>query len=66
MGIQSLTLKCLARVLSLKSFLEKLLFTISWVMRDYIVLVKVCEKAHSNIIQEESFAGHSRLGLSRE
>ena len=39
-GIQSLTLKCLARVFSLKSFLEKLL-TILWVMRAYIGLVKV-------------------------
>ena len=47
-GIQSLTLKCLAKVFSLKSFLEKLIVTISWVMRVYIVLVKVCEKAHLN------------------
>ena len=39
-GIQSLTLKCLARVFSLRSFLEKLL-TISWVMKVYIVLVNV-------------------------
>ena len=46
-GIQSLTLKCLVRVFSLKSFLEKLFLTISWVMRAYIVLIKVCEKAHS-------------------
>ena len=48
MGKQSLTLKCLARIFSLKCFLEKLLvlLTISWVMRVCIVLVKVCEKAH--------------------
>ena len=47
-GKQSLTLKCLARVFSLKIFLEKLLvlLTISWVKRVYIVLVKVYEKAH--------------------
>ena len=44
-GIQTLTPKCLARVFSLKIFLGKLL-TISWVMRAYIVLVKVWEKAH--------------------
>ena len=37
----------MARVFSLKSFLENLLVTISWVMRVYIILVKVCEKAHS-------------------
>ena len=35
-----------SRVFSLKSFLEKLL-TISWVMRAYIILVKVWWKAHS-------------------
>ena len=45
MGIQSLTLKCIARVFSLKISLEKLL-TISWIMWVYIVLVKVWEKTH--------------------
>ena len=44
-GLQSLTLKCIARVFSLKSSLEKLL-TISWVMWAYIILVKEWEKAH--------------------
>ena len=38
-GLQSLTLKCIARVFSLKNSLEKLI-TISWVMWAYIVLVK--------------------------
>ena len=46
-GKQSLTLKCLVMVFSLKTFLEKLLITISWIMRVYIVLIKVCEKTHS-------------------
>ena len=38
-GLQSLTFKCIAKVFSLKSSLEKLL-TISWVIWAYIVLVK--------------------------
>ena len=40
-GKQSLTLKFLARVFSLKSFLEKLLvlLTILWVKRVYVILV---------------------------
>ena len=37
----------MVRIFPLKSFLEKLLVTISWVIRIYIVLVKICEKAHS-------------------
>ena len=49
MGLQSLTLKCIARVFSLKNLL-----IISWVMWAYIVCVK--------IIQVESFADHSRVG----
>ena len=61
-GKQSLTLKCLDRVFSLKNFFGKnpfifyflfLFFTISWVTRVYIVLVKVCEKAHSNLSGRE-------------
>ena len=47
MGKHSLTFKCLVRVFFLKSFLEKIVVTISWVMRVYMVLVKVCEKVYS-------------------
>ena len=43
MGLQSLTLECIARVFSLKNSLEKLI-SISWVMLTYIVLVKKWEK----------------------
>ena len=43
MSLQSLTLKCIARVFSLKNSLEKLL-TILWLMWAYIVLVKEWEK----------------------
>ena len=53
MGKQSLTFKCLVRVFFLKSFLEKIFVTMSWVMRVYIVLVKVCEKAYSKSIGRE-------------
>ena len=45
LGLQFLTLNCISRVFSLKSFLEKL-FTISWIMWVYIMLVKEWEKAH--------------------
>ena len=53
MGKQSLTFKCLARVFSLKSFLEKIIVTISWAMRVYMVFVKVCEKAYSKSLGRE-------------
>ena len=52
MGLQYLTLKCIARVFSLKSSLEKLL-TISWVMWAYIVLVKVWERVHLKSLDSE-------------
>ena len=43
-GKQSLTLKCLTMVFSLKSFFEKLLVSILWAMRVYIVLVKILKR----------------------
>ena len=64
-GKQSLTLKCLVRVFSLKTFLEKLLITISWIMRVYIVLIRYV-KRHTQSHQAESFVSHSRLDLNCE
>ena len=43
MGIQFLTLNCVASVFSFKSSLEKLL-TISWVMKAYIKLIQVWDR----------------------
>ena len=58
-GLQSLTLKYIARVFSLKSYLEKLLLTILWVMWAYIVLVKKWGKHNLKELEAKGFAGHS-------
>ena len=63
------TLKCLARVSLSKVSLEDTLssFYILWVGNEGLYSVgKEWEKSHSKKQQAVGFAGHSRLGLSRE
>jgi len=62
-GIRSLTLKCLARVFSLKSFLTPYNF----VGNEGLYNVgKGMGKGTLKKLQAKSFAGHLRLGLSHE
>ena len=65
-GIQSLTLKCVARVFSLKiKFLAKTPY--SFVGNEGLYKVdKGMRYTHFKKLQVVSFAGYSRLGLSRK
>ena len=56
MSLQSLTLKCISMVLSLKISLQ-LMGNVGLYSMD-----KEVRKAHFKIIQTESFAGHLRVG----
>ena len=60
MGKQSLTLKCLARVFSLKSFSEYSMFFLHFVSNEG--LYSVCKEMRKDILknnQAESFTGDS-------
>ena len=64
-GLQSLTLKCIARVSSLKSSLEKLL-TISRGNVGLYSVGKRMRKSTLKIFRVVSFVCHSQFGLSHE